>query len=96
MARCCNTSGAAGCGEDAAHEYISCSKDPSCQVSSHCTTPSFRSLTSLAIICMQAIYSGSEAAMRMPPTLPPWRVFNWVFLCAEVLKRMNGCRCKGH
>ena len=74
MARCCKTSGAAGCGEDAAHEYISCSKGPSCQVSSHCTTPSFRSLTSPAIICMQDIYRGSKAAMRMPPTLPPLRV----------------------
>ena len=29
-----------------------------------------------AIICMQAIYSGSKAAMRIPLTLPPSRVFN--------------------
>ena len=51
MARCYKTSGAAACGEDAAHEYISCSKGPSCQVSSHCTKPSFRSLTSSNHLC---------------------------------------------
>ena len=62
MARCCNTSGAACCGEDSANEYINCRKGPPCQVSSHCTT----SLLPLSYFKQSSVCKLSTVAPKLP------------------------------